>query len=100
VLHQHATEPHPDVWVEHYRDGEAFKAHTQAPYIAQAMSKLRKSLSKPPELIQLSQTCRSNPQASAQVTCARARGVPSGPSLLRRHPDLAPTASRKSQVAR
>jgi quinol monooxygenase YgiN len=55
VLHQHATEPHTYVWVERYRDAEAWKAHTQAPYIAEAMRKLANWLSKPPELIQLSQ---------------------------------------------
>ncbi|GAA1578804.1 antibiotic biosynthesis monooxygenase [Kribbella sancticallisti] len=55
VLHKHPTEPHTYVWVERYRDAEALKAHTDAPYIAEAMSKLPNWLSKPPELIQLSQ---------------------------------------------
>jgi quinol monooxygenase YgiN len=55
VLHQHATAPHSYVWVERYRDAEALQAHTQAPYMAEAMNKLPNWFSKPPELIQLSQ---------------------------------------------
>jgi quinol monooxygenase YgiN len=55
VLHRHPTEPHTYVWVERYRDAEALKAHTEAPYMAEAMSKLPNWLSHPPEMIQLSQ---------------------------------------------
>lgn len=55
VLHKHPTEPYTYVWVERYRDAEALKVHTEAPYIAEAMGKLPNWLSKPPELIQLNQ---------------------------------------------
>jgi quinol monooxygenase YgiN len=41
--------------VERCRDAKALKAHAQAPYVAEAMSRLPNWLSKPPELIQLSQ---------------------------------------------
>ncbi len=55
VLHEHPTEPHTYVWVERYRDPEALSAHQQAPYIAEAMSRLPNWLSKAPELTQLKQ---------------------------------------------
>ncbi len=55
VMHKHPTKPHAYVWVERYRDAEALKAHTEAPHIAEAMGNLANWLSKPPELIQLSQ---------------------------------------------
>ncbi len=54
-LHRHPSEPHTYVWVERYRDAEALQAHTEAPYIAEAMSKLPKWLAQPPEMTQLSQ---------------------------------------------
>ena len=40
VPHEHPTEPHTYVWVERYRDPEALRAHEQASYIAEAMSRL------------------------------------------------------------
>ncbi len=55
VLHKHPAEPHTYVWVERYRDAEALRMHTEAPYIAEAMGKLPNWLSKPPELLQLNQ---------------------------------------------
>lgn len=55
ALHRHPTEPHTYVWVERYRNAEALSAHTEAPYMVDAMSKLPGWLSAPPELVQLSQ---------------------------------------------
>jgi quinol monooxygenase YgiN len=55
VLHRHPTEPHTYVWVERYRDAEALKAHTESPHMSEAASRLPNWLSRPPEVIQLSQ---------------------------------------------
>jgi quinol monooxygenase YgiN len=55
VLHKHPTEPYTYVWVERYRDAEALEGHTNAPHIAEAMTRLPNWLSKPPELMELKQ---------------------------------------------
>jgi len=50
TLHRHPTEPHAYVWVERYADAAAFTAHSETPYIGEAMSKLRDWLARPPEV--------------------------------------------------
>lgn len=55
VLNRHPSKPHTYVWVERYRDVDALEAHSEAPYMADVMSKLPNWLSQPPELTQLSQ---------------------------------------------
>ena len=39
VLTKHPTEPYTYLWVERYRDQEASKAHSEAPYFSEAISK-------------------------------------------------------------
>ena len=49
-MHRHPTEPHTYFWVERYRDAEALEAHSQAPYIAEAMANLQMWLAAPPDI--------------------------------------------------
>lgn len=55
VMTKHPTEPHTYVAVERYRDAAAFKAHNESPHMADAMAKLPGWITKPPQVVPLSQ---------------------------------------------
>lgn len=55
TLHRHPTEAHAYIWVERYSDADALAAHSEAPYVAEAMSKLPGWLARPPEIQQYKQ---------------------------------------------
>jgi quinol monooxygenase YgiN len=57
VLTKHPTEPHTYLWVERYRDQAAEQAHSEAPYFAEAISKIQDPAwwAKPGEVLLLTQ---------------------------------------------
>jgi quinol monooxygenase YgiN len=55
VLHKHPTEPYTYVAVERYRDAEAWNAHAEAPYLCETLGQLEEWLTKPVDVLQLSQ---------------------------------------------
>lgn len=55
AMHRHPTEPHTYVWLERYRDEAAFAAHSAAPYITAAVSRLSDLVAAPPQGLRLEQ---------------------------------------------
>ena len=57
VLTKHPTEPHTYLWVERYHDQEAERAHSQAPYFSEAISRIDNPAwwAKPGEVLRLTQ---------------------------------------------
>jgi quinol monooxygenase YgiN len=57
VLTTHPTEPHTYLWVERYRDQAASKAHSEAPYFREAISRMQDPAwwAKPGEVLLLTQ---------------------------------------------
>lgn len=62
TVNKHADEPHTYVWVERYRDEKALAAHSEAPYLSEAMDSWITNASKwakPHEMIRLDQVVPS-----------------------------------------